>query len=479
MVRIRSVLVLVVLAIPYAWAEPAAPPAFTNLRYDEDWSQYEPDDGGTWFAPIKHLTLSENVWLSLGGDARVRWEYWNGVNFDNDFEDNFLLYRTFVHADLHLGEHVRLFTQGRFSDIESRDLPGGNREALDYDQGDLWNTFLEVSVPAGELKLTARGGRMELQYGKQRLISPLDWSNNRRIFDGGLLQLAGPEGRWKLDAFVTKPVTIDGGAFTWNDTDANRTFAGLYYTHQLGTARKHALEGYLLYQQRDAVALVREDLYTLGARASGPIVNGLTYDLEAAGQFGTREVSGTYFDDTLDIGAWFASAELKYTLGKVWGKPYVLLGLDYASGDDDPTDDQVGTFNQLFPLGHAYFGYIDTVARQNVMALHAGAGMALVPDKFTVALDWHLFRRAEETDNLYNAGGAPARSPVYVTPGNRTVTARDNEIGHELDVTLQYTVNRHFAITGGYSHFFTGGFLEESGASDDMDFVYTQVEFTF
>lgn len=479
MMRTMQCLALAALATSPAWAEPSKPPAFTPLRYDEDWSHYVPEDGGTWFAPIKHLTLSENIWLSLGGEARVRWEYFNNFSADNDFEDNYLLYRTFVHADLHIGEHVRLFTQGRFSDVESRSLPGGNREASDYDQGDLWNTFLELRFPIGELTLTARGGRMEMLFARQRLIAPLDWSNNRRIFDGGMLELAGPEGRWKLNAFLTRPVLIDGDPFSWNHTDPNRTFAGLYYTQKLGKEGKHALDAYLMYQQRDAELLVREDLYTLGARFSGALVPGLTYEVEGAGQFGTREVSGQFFDDELDIGAWFASAELKYTVEKVWGKPFVLLGLDYATGDRNPDDDTVGTLNPLYPLGHAFFGYIDAIGRKNIKALRLGTGLTLVPDKVTAALDWHVFQRAEEEDGMYNSGGTLVRSPIVVTPGGRTVTKHDKELGQEIDLTLNYAVNRNLAFSAGYCHFFAGDFLAETGSDDDIDFVYTQMKFTF
>jgi len=469
---------LVVLAGLPALAE-EAPPAFTNLRYDENWSTYDPENGGTWFAPIKHAPLSEKVWASFGGDASLRWEHFEGAGFDDANEDSYLLYRTFLHTDLHLGTHWRLFVQGRFSGVDERDLPGGNREALDYDKGDLWNTFIEAKYPLGNVTATLRAGRIELQYGKQRLVSPLDWSNNRRIFEGAVLQLAGDEGRWKLDAFVTRPVNIDGDRFTWNESDKDRAFAGLYYTQKLGAEGAHAIDAYLFYQQRESPVIAQEDLYTLGVRAFGPVIAGLTYDIEAAWQFGERVMDNRYFDESLDIGAWFASAELKYTFAEIWGKPYLLLGLDYASGDGDPADGQVETFNQLYPLGHAYFGFIDTVARQNVKAVRFSGGISLVPQKLTAAIDYHFFHRAAETDALYNAGGALARGPLYTTPGDRIVTSQYNAIGRELDVTLQYTVNRHVVVTAGYSRFFTGDFLKETGASDDTDFVYTQVETTF
>jgi len=458
---------------------PKAAPAFTNLRYDEDWSAYNPDDGGTWLSEIKHLRLSDAVWVSFGGDARLRWESFDGAGFNDANDDDYLLYRSFLHADLHLGEHWRVFVQGRFSDLTDRDLPGGNREALDYDKGDLWNTFVEFRYPVGGQVLTGRLGRMELQYGKQRLISPLDWSNNRRIFDGATLQLADDAGRWTLDAFATQPVIIDGDEFSWNESDSNRSFAGLYFTKKLGEASKHGVEAYLLYQQRDAPALVREDLYTLGGRAYGPVLGNLSYDAELAWQFGSREVSGQFFDENRDIQAGFASLDLKYSFPEAWGKPFLALGLDYASGDGEPTDGEVETLNQLYPLGHAYLGYIDTVARQNVKAIKLGSGIVLVPNKLSAAAEFHWFWRAHEGDDLYNAGGASARSARFVTPGGRNVTAQETEIGQELDFTLSYTPYRNLALTLGYSHFFAGDFLKETGTSDDTDFFYLQSEITF
>lgn len=466
-----------VLALRAVAGEALPAPAFTNLRYDENWSAYDPASGGTWLPEIKRLSLGDTAWVSFGGEARLRWEHFDAPDFNAANDDGYLLYRTFVHADLHFNDRWRAFVQLRFSDLGERDLPGGNREALDYDKGDLWNTFIEYARPAGEQKVTARLGRMELQFGKQRLISPLDWVNNRRIFDGASVQVAGK--RWKLDAFAVQPVVIDGDGLTWNDTDDDRTFTGLYHTHKLGAAEKHGLESYLLYQLRDADALVREDLYTLGARAYGPITPKLSYEAEVAWQFGERRVSGAFFDETRDIAALSVSAELKYSFMEAWGQPWLALGLDYASGDGDPLDGDVEAFNPLYPLGHAYFGFADVVSRQNVQAVKLGTGLTLVPKKLTAAADFHWFWRAHEGDGLYNAGGAPLRGAVFVTPGGRSVTAQANELGQELDLTLTYTVNRQLSVTAGYSRFFAGDFLEETGKHDDVTFYYLQTKLTF
>ena len=107
-----------------------------------------------------------------------------------------------------------------------------------------------------------------------------------------------------------------------------------------------------------------EKRHTVGSRISGKIAaSDFDYDAEAAYQFGSI--------GSADISAYMAASELGYTFFDAPTLPRLHVGFDYASGDDD-RGDRVGTFNQLFPLGHAYFGHIDTIARQNIVDLSTG-----------------------------------------------------------------------------------------------------------
>ena len=160
--------------------------------------------------------------------------------------------------------------------------------------------------------------------------------------------------------------------------------------------------------------------------------------------------------------------ELGYRLPDVWGSPRLHVGFDYASGDEAAGGD-VQTFNQLFPLGHAYLGYIDIVGRQNILDVNSGVSFSPI-DRASVGLTGHLLWRAEDTDALYNAGGGVVRAGGL---------GEDNEVGAELDLTLKYKFDSHLTGLFGYSHFFAGDFIEESGTSDDIDFVYAQLQYTF
>jgi hypothetical protein len=48
-----------------------------------------------------------------------------------------------------------------------------------------------------------------------------------------------------------------------------------------------------------------------------------------------------------------------------------------------------------------------------------------------------------------------------------------------MDWTLQYQMNRQTVVTGGYSHFFPGPFVEESGPAEGIHFGYVMIQYTF
>jgi hypothetical protein len=129
----------------------------------------------------------------------------------------------------------------------------------------------------------------------------------------------------------------------------------------------------------------------------------------------------------------------------------------------------VGTFDQLFPLGHAYLGFIDAVGRQNIHAVHFGGKFSPI-EKSAAALTLHSFWLADRNDALYAASG----SPIRFDP-----TASSKHVGVELDLKLTYEFVRGLVGVAGYSHFFTGRFIEQSGSDDDTDFGYLQLQYTF
>src|SRR5260370_3341004 len=129
----------------------------------------------------------------------------------------------------------------------------------------------------------------------------------------------------------------------------------------------------------------REHRQTLGGRTWGKSGQaGLDFEVEGAGQFGSVR-SG-------NIAAGMFTGVLGYTLPVPSLSPRVYLEFDYASGDKKPGGN-VGTFNQLYPNGHSYLGYIDYIPRQDIISASRGISMTPVR-RLILSLQQYLFWRA-------------------------------------------------------------------------------------
>ncbi len=406
-------------------------------------------------------TDSEESDASVVFDAqfRTRGEDWTGFGFGSGSErdDTFVLGRVMLGADIRLGAHFRSYIQARSSFLTDRDLPGGKR-AIDADDFDFQNAFVDVVIPIEEtFNMTVRAGRQEILFGRQRLVSPLDWANTRRTFDGARAIVSA--GEWKIHAFFVRPVLVEKSEL--NSSDRKTDFFGVHATHPV-TAQSIEYDLYWLGLDRESVAFNettgRERRHTFGVRLNGKVPDtGWDYDGEIAYQIG--DISDA------DISALMVGGVLGYTFSETGMAPRLHAGFDFGSGDDVPGGD-VGTFNQLFPLGHAYLGWIDIVGRQNVVAVNSGIRLEPLP-RLTVMLTGHRFWRASDEDALYNAGGGVVRQSE---PDLSTA------VGSELDLLARYRF--HPTLTGllGYSQFFADQFIEETGEDENPQFFYLSLE---
>ncbi|MEO7166120.1 MAG: alginate export family protein [Spartobacteria bacterium] len=440
-------------------------PAYNPVsRWKEDWSGLRGRDRsqtGDFFDPIKFIPLNADgsVYLSFGGAVRGRLESFANFNFNPANDATYFLYHFLLHGDLHITNFVRVYVEGIDAEHTERDLPGGLRPA-DVNALDLNQAFLDLAIPFEGGNLTLRGGRQSFSFGKQRLVSPLPWGNAYRHWDGftAIVESHG----WNVTGFWSEFAPVN--KYTFDNPDGQTKLYGLYAT----SGKPVDPLGYDLYflglDKNDPVAfngtVGDEERYTIGGRLFGAS-HGFDYELENAFQFGHVGAG--------DIGAWMLATEGGYTLKDAFLKPRLWLGFDYASGDDSAGGD-VGTFNQLFPLGHAYFGYIDAIGRQNIVDLHPGLSVKCAADKLTLKAEGHFFWRAEAADALYNAGGAVIR---------RGAPGTSKTVGTELDLVANYRFNPHLTVEAGFSRFFAGKFIQQTGPSSDTNFFYLQSEFYF
>ncbi|MCP4593748.1 MAG: alginate export family protein [bacterium] len=439
-------------------------PKYLNLRYDEDFS-YLAGEPGTYqedfFDPIKCIRLGDDLRLTIGGEFRLRMESETNKGFGagSPTQDNFQLYRMYTHFDLKYRDTARVFLQLGSALVGDRERAS---RAIDENRFTLQQAFVDVKPLGDGTKLTVRVGRQDLQYGKQRFVSPLDWANTRRRFDA--VKVFWRDKEWSLDVFYAKPVVVrPEHRDRWNE---EYDFYGAYVTYK-GIPR-HALDFFFFAQDRtddrtnpngNSGDMSR---YTLGSVFSGK-TGDFDYTAFLAGQW------GRWAGDTIQAWAW--GVDGGYTFTKCPWKPRFGAGFDWASGDEHPDDGKVGTFDQLFPLGHAYLGYLDLVGRQNITAANVNLTFWPVAKKVKTRLGYHAFWLNARRDALYNVGGAPGRRDSFGDSGT--------EVGHELDLTVVWKIDRHQSMLFGYSHFWDADFITQTGTSEDPDLFYVQYAFKF
>lgn len=448
---------------------PATYPKFKTLRFDENWSAFDPADFNDYWDDIKHHNLNDDgtSWVGMGGELRYRTESWNSFGFSAapTADDTFGLGRLQLYTDWHFGDNFRIFIEGESAWATERDLPG-SRRGLDVDQLDLQNAFADIIFPFGDSKdkVTFRLGRQGLLFGKQRLVSTLPWANSQRSWDGGRVILNIDD--WRIDGFYTRYTPV--AKYKFNDWRLGPDFWGIYATGKVGENNGLGVDLYYLGIEYDGTRTYNgtagiEDRHTFGGRLFGKFGDsGFSYDLEGAYQFGSV--------GSADVNAYMFATKLNYAFKDSDWKPNIYAAFDLASGDDTAGDTDVETFNQLFPLGHAYNGFMDLIGRQNITDI--SAGFSFKPHKkFLVKADYHIFSRSSDADSVYNAGGGVLRA---------TTAGASDSVGQEIDFTVKYSVDRHLTLQAGYSHFFTGDyFTDTAGGDEDIDFFYFQAVYKF
>ncbi len=443
-------------------------PAYQFLRQNENWSvladwpEAQRDD---FFDPVKYVPLADagQVWATFAGSSRAQLQSWFDFGFGTPSpdDDSFVLGRMLLDADVHFGSAVRTFVEIKSALSTDRDLPGGKR-SMDVDDIALQQAFVDLRMPVpDDASLTLRLGRRELQYGRQRLVSPLPWGNTLRTWDGASLHLAGESGF--VDAFWTLYAPVRKHKF--NKPEEDQQFFGVYASGKPDVPGM-LVELYALGFVRNGTYTVNgttgnDDRYTLGTRVLTPLGSrALTLEVEGAYQLGRVGHA--------DVSAYMVAVDLAAEIADAWARPRLAFDFDYASGDHRAGGD-VQTFDQLFPLGHAYFGILDFVGRQNV--IDVSSHLTLRPlAATTVQVQGHLFRRAERADALYNAGGSVVRPGA---PGTSL------DVGQEIDVVLIQRFGRHVTTEIGYGHFFPGTFIEQTGSHRGMDFLYVELALEF
>lgn len=440
------------------------PPPYKSLRYDEDYRYLADTSKQTDFwDPLKFIPLwdSPNFYLSFGGELRERMEYYSAPRFDLDDErsNGYLLHRILLHADLHLGPYLRTFVQFGSELQAFKDSP---LSPTDVNHLDLHQGFVDINMPIApetDINPTLRVGRQEIQYGSQRLVSVREPPNIRRSFDG--FRLDDNIGPIKLGALAVRPVNVQDGVFD-DETNGHQALWGTYNTFPVSALPGLNLDVYYLgfYNDQAKFGGIPGDeiRHSFGTRIFGA-AGGWDWNWEFVGQV------GNFHNE--NIRAWTAASDSGYTFKSVRWKPRLGLKADIASGDDNPKDHDLGTFNALFPrLG--YFSEAALIAPSNFFDVQPS--VTIQPwENVTFSLSWDVLWRETTNDAIY----IEPNSPVKGTAGHG-----GNYTGNQIALDADWQINRHIDAKASYVHFFAGDALKSAGGKD-VDFVMFSTDYKF
>jgi hypothetical protein len=415
------------------------PQSFFNI----DWS-YLDDPNNTeydFFDFLKRIKFCDDkMMFTTGGEFRFRNAQEQNVRLTGIDNDN-NLQRTRVYGDLWITNRFRIF--GEFIEAQASGTNNLPPQIIDRNKADIQNLFVDVGLcDFLDSPVWARIGRQELLYGSQRLISPLDWANTRRTFQG--IKFFWQNEQWSVDAFCVEPVIPRAGEL--DPSDHQQHFTGLWTTYR--PVKGQYIDMYYLNLDHSGSTYPATDgskgvgnISTFGSRYAGAAGNWL-FDFEGMIQFG-------YLADRM-LFAGAATVSGGYNFTGLPFDPQVFIGWDWASGDTNPgAGGAVSTFQQMFPFGHYYFGFIDDVGRQNIQDLNQQ--ITLWPTRWIACqVQNHIFHLDSPKDALYGTNGAPLRQDKTGSLGTY--------VGDEVDFTVNFHLTKHQDVLIGYSKLYLGRF---------------------
>ena len=441
---------LALLAALLPVAAPAQEAGQTNLRYDEDWSVLSDAPREGWRA-AKYLPLATDgsAYLTLGGEARVRFE-----GFDDNLwgdppapDDGYLWLRVMPHADLRAGP-ARVFVQGIAGYARG---VGAGKGPADETGIDLLQGFADIRIPlGGNASLMVRGGRELVALGSERLVGIRYGPNIPQAFDG--VRAIADHGPLRIDAFHLRPVAVGGSDFD-DRTSRTRRLDGVYAT--IAAAKGIGVDAYWLGYENEKARFTgrtgREARDTFGLRFFGKRGD-LGWNWEAMLQRGG-------FDGDR-IRAWSLATETAWSFPGAPLKPRLRLRANIASGDRDPGDGKLGTFNALFPKGK-YFGELSPIGPRNIVNVHPSVDFDL-GEGVTVELVAARFWRESRGDGIYDipgglirpAGGSDAR-----------------HIGDQAEISAGWQASALLSFTASLSAFRPGAYIRDTGPAHTIHMV--------
>ena len=397
-------------------------------------------------------------WIQFGGEYRIRWEGFEHSQFRPGNDDFYVLNRVRLNLTLRPATWMKVFAQGQDARVWGIDrithLPPYQ------DTFNLRQAYIELGSESNPF--TLRTGRQEITFAEERLVGASNWSNVARTFDA--VRLDARSRLIRVSAFASSAVVAREGNFDQH-TQGNNLHGMFASAERLIPRTK--LEPFLFWRLNPRVrselgASGKLDTRTAGLRISSNVTKSLQFVSEMVvqrGNFATDAVS-----------AWAGHWRVEQLLGKRYA-PKLRLEYNYATGDRDPRDGRIQTFDVLYPTPHDKYGLADQVGWKNVE--HAAAIFEAKPrPRIALQGKFHTWWLASATDGLYNAPG------TLIVP--RDATGRSGRhVGEELDVQGLWNPGKNVNVGLGLGHIFPEEFLKTRTPGASYTFPYVMLNYVF
>jgi len=451
-----------------------------------------------WDIAANYRVRSEHKQGGGATDAGSNWDF-SGRAVD-DVDNSYLLSRVMPRVGF-TGKHSAFLLEGRASASlgdERYHATAPGQGLTENDEGtDLHQAFLFLGNHK-EFPVSLKIGRQELSYGDQRLVGPFRWNNNARTFDA--LKI-----RWQTALFG---VDVFTGGLVYNDSrNLNRSnaqdhFSGAYFNFP--TLQKREITEAYFYARNVERGIATDDwrgvpppfrfpgaqdLYTAGIRVkSKPNAYGpFDYGYELMIQFGNRTAvfpatapAAALAAPRREHRATAAVLQTGYTWTESNYQPRFAFIYSYGSGDKNANDPKSGTFQNLFPTNHLFYGYMDFSSLQNLHDFRIAYTFKPTPTS-SIALEGHSHFLSTTQDFWYNVAGVPrnfAGAAVGSGGGYRINPSYSRHVGNELDLVAGWTFRPYAQVEFGASRYFRGDYIKQSLAavgSKNASYVYLQL----